>query len=311
VLGERAFTEGLARAFAPPRGRGALGIGDDAAVVANRGAHTVVACDAVVEGVHFTARTPLALVGRKAVNRNLADLAAMGAAFDYALVSVLWPRTRPARGLAVLMRGIRAAVERHGGTVVGGATGSTGGPLTVTVTVLGHPIGRVLRRDAARAGDRVHVSGPLGGSLLGGHLRFSPPLALGVRLAQTAGVGGVIDVSDGLVIDLATMLRASSRACGKALCAVLDPKAIPVSAAARRLARRTGRTPLEHALGDGEDHVLLFTRRGKEHAAGAIGTVVAATGSARAGEVFLLGPDGRRTRVTAGYEHRLGAEVAR
>jgi len=309
VVGERAFTARLARLFRSPPD--ALGIGDDAAVVRNRSAQTVVACDPVVEGIHFVPDAPLRLVGRKAVNRNLSDLAAMGAAFDYAVVSVLWPQRRPARELYVLMRGVRDAVEGNGGYVVGGDTGSTSGPLTVTVTVLGHPTGRVLRRDGARAGDLLFVSRPLGGAILGHHLRFTPELALGRQLARRRDVRAVIDVSDGLVLDLSTLLLASSRACGRALCAVLDPQRVPISAPARRLARRTGRDPLAHALADGEDHALLFAvrRRGAVGIGllpGPIGHVRACASGQPAGAVFLPTGDGGLRRASGGYEHALG-----
>jgi thiamine-monophosphate kinase len=310
VVGERALTRSLSALFAPPTGAGALGIGDDGAVLVNRGRHTVAVCDPVVEGVHFTAATPLALVGRKVVNRNLADLAAMGATFDYALVAIQWPRARAARGVHALLRGIRDAVESRGGRVVGGDTGSTSGPLTVTVTALGHLRHRALRRDGARAGDAIHVSAPLGGSILGGHLRFAPPLELGQRLAAGRAVSAAMDISDGLALDLATLLEASATRAGVALGAELDAAAIPIAAAARRLAVRTGRSPLQHALGDGEDHALLFTVRPKvvwstrglpAVARCPIGRVVRGAG------LTLVGTDGARTTLAVtGYEHGLG-----
>jgi thiamine-monophosphate kinase len=316
--GEREFTSWLAGFFTPPPGRGVLGIGDDAAVVVNRAPHTVAACDPVVEGVHFTPDAPLRLVGRKAVHRNLADLAAMGATFDYALVSVLWPAARPARDLTTLMRGVRDGVERHGGYVVGGDTASTKGPLTVTVTVLGHATHRVLPRDGARAGDAIHVSAPLGGSILGHHLRFVPPLALGAALARRTTVSAMMDISDGLTLDLATLLRASSHAAGMPLCAHLDGTRIPISAAARKLARQSGKAPIEHALGDGEDHALLFTMQRGAAAPPAVspgartpigGVELAAKG--HAGAVFISLPGLPRLRLREhGYEHELGSGAA-
>ncbi len=301
---ERHLTERLARIFPADPRRVPLGIGDDAAVVRHAARLGVVCCDPVVEGVHFDAGTPLELVGRKVVNRNLSDIAAMGAIADHALVSVLFSARAAAPPLRnALFRGIRAAATAGGLAVVGGDVSRTPGPLTVTVTVLGHAEGRVLRRDAARAGDALHVTGPLGGAALGHHLRFRPRLAEGAWLARQRGIGGCIDVSDGFLLDLWTMLRAS-----EVPGALVFAAALPIRAAARRLAARTGRTPLDHALGDGEDHELLFTRR--------VRTALAAGGplTARARRpigilrerrgLWLVGRDGRERRVDpAGYQH--------
>ena len=302
---ERQLTAWLADYFPRRPARVPVGIGDDAAVVRNLGPDSVVACDPVVAGVHFTDAAPLALVGRKAVNRNLSDLAAMGAVPDYLLVSVLLPRGFAARRRGALFRGVRDAARAAGCDVVGGDVAGTPGPLTVTVTAIGHLAGRALRRSAAAVGDALHVSGALGGAALGRHLRFAPELALGRWLARQAAVGAVIDVSDGLALDLQTVLAAS--ACPGA---VLDAAAVPISAAARRQARRSGRSALAHALGDGEDHVLLFSvRRGKHLRAGGplaararrpIGEVVAAPGLA------LRERDGRLRRLEAvGFQHAL------
>src|SRR5436190_8801373 len=112
---ERRLTAGLARFFG--RAGGVLvGIGDDAAVVRNRARDSVVCCDPVVAGVHFDGRAPLHLVGRKAVNRNLADLAAMGAVPDWLVVSLVLPRGLPATQRSALLAGIRAAARAGGAT---------------------------------------------------------------------------------------------------------------------------------------------------------------------------------------------------
>lgn len=301
--GERAWTAGLARFFAAGSGV-AVPIGDDAAVVRNRGRDSVLCVDPVVEGVHFTAADDPALVGRKVVNRNLSDLAAMGAVPDWLLVSLLLPHgTDPARRDA-LMRGIRAAARKGGAAVVGGDVSSTPGPLVVTVTAVGHLAGRALERRAARAGDTLHVTGPLGGSRLGAHLRFRPHLAEGQWLAtRVEGIGAAMDVSDGLLLDLATLLEASG-----GLGAELDAGAIPVSTAARRLARGDRMRALRHALGDGEDHVLLFTlRRGRTLPRGGplrplarqpIGRITRAPG------LWLRLPDGSRMPLAPeGWQH--------
>lgn len=252
---ERTFTAGLARFFGPGRGV-RVGIGDDAAVVDNRGDRTVVCCDPVVEGVHFTAADDPFLVGRKAVNRNLADLAAMGAAADWLVVSLVLPRALPPGARARLLRGIRAAAAAGGAAVVGGDVATHRGPLIVTVTALGHLPGRALRRSAARAGDTLHVTGPLGGSRDGHHLRFRPPLREGRWLAAQPAVRAAIDISDGLLLDLGTLLAASG-----GLGAEVDARAVPIRAAARRRAAGDRRRALRAALADGEDHVLLWTQR--------------------------------------------------
>lgn len=310
MAGERAFTASLARFFGSAKGV-VLGIGDDAAVVRNPARDAVLCCDPVVEGVHFTAAAPPALVGQKAVNRNLSDLAAMGATADWLLVSLLLPRGYPARRRTALLQGIRAAARAGGCTVVGGDVATTPGPLVVTVTAVGHLTGRALTRAGARAGDTVHVSGPLGGSRLGHHLRFRPALAAGAWLARQPAVTAAMDVSDGLLLDLATLLRASGRPGVE-----LDAAAIPVSAAARRLAAGDPVRALRHALGDGEDHELLWTQRpGVALPAGGpiparhrrpIGRLVARRG------LWLVGPDGRRERLQpVGFEHALGSPAAR
>ncbi len=304
IRSERALTAWLAEFFPRDPSRVSIGIGDDAAMVRNAAAHSVVSCDPVVEGVHFAPGAPPLLVARKAVNRNLADLAAMGAVPDYLVVSVLLPRGIRWRRCRALFTGLRDAAAAARCLVVGGDVSATPGPLVLTVTAIGHLESRALRRDAVRAGDTIFVTGPLGGAALGAHLRFRPPLAEGRWLARQRGIGGVIDVSDGLLLDLQALLLASG-----GLGAQLFAERIPVAAAAWRHARRSGRTPLEHALSDGEDHVLLFTRRRNQRwprggplracARQPVGVVTRAAG------LWLVEADGgERTVEPAGYEHR-------
>lgn len=254
MVDERAFTARLGRFFGTHRDV-LVGIGDDAAVVVPRGRGTVLCCDPVIEGVHFRSEAPPQLVGRKAVNRNLADLAAMGATADWLLVSLILPRGYPARSRTALLRGLRAAARLGGAVVVGGDVATSAGPLTVTVTAVGHVDGRALTRGGARVGDSLHVSGPLGGSSAGHHLRFRPPLALGAWLARHDAVHAAIDVSDGLLLDLWTLLRQSG-----GLGAELFVDAVPIRAAARVLHRGDRERALQAALGDGEDHELLWTQ---------------------------------------------------
>ncbi|MEM7203212.1 MAG: thiamine-phosphate kinase [Planctomycetota bacterium] len=301
---ERDFTAWLAELFPRSSSRVPIGIGDDAAVVRNARPQTVAACDPVIEGVHFTPEASPRAVGHKAIHRNLADLAAMGAIPDYLLVSALLPAGAAPARVRALFRGLRDAAAASRCEVVGGDVARTPGPLTLTVTALGHLAGAPLRRSAARRGDGIYVTGPLGGASLGHHLRFAAPLAEGAWLAKQRGVGAVIDVSDGLLLDLQTILVASG-----GLGAELDEAAIPVSAAARRLTRTTGRPAVEHALADGEDHVLLFTwrrgvpipRRGPLAAVARqpIGCVVGRRGLWVRGDAAA----GLRRVAPAGYQH--------
>ncbi|MCR9247030.1 MAG: thiamine-phosphate kinase [bacterium] len=305
MAGERELTARLARFFAGST-RLPVGIGDDAAVVPNRKEHSVVCCDPVVEGVHFETGTAWPLVGRKAVNRNLADLAAMGAIPDWLLVSVVQRAGTGAAAVLALLRGVRAAARNAGCEVVGGDLATADGPTVVTVTAIGHLVGRrPLTRAGARAGDTLHVTGPLGGSRAGHHLRFTPPLAAGAWLARQVGTHAAIDVSDGLLLDLATMLAASATgARASRLGAELSAAALPIRAVARAGAAATG--ALKAALTDGEDHVLLFAHDGElarggplsQRARRPIGRVTNGPG------IVLVHPDGRRERRDpAGFEH--------
>ena len=302
---ERAFTAALQRFFGSGPGV-VVGIGDDAAVVRQRAKNTVLCCDPVVEGVHFLRSDPLPAVGRKVVNRNLSDLAAMGAAPDWLLVSLVLPRDFTASMRTALCTGIRAAARAAECRVIGGDTAVHEGPLVVTVTAVGHLPGRALRRSGARAGDTLHVTGPLGGSRLGHHLRFRPALREGVWLARQPAVHAAMDVSDGLLLDLATLLAASG-----GLGVELFAEAIPVTAAAKRRAGGDRERALQAALGDGEDHELLWTQAPRALPPGGplpakyrrpIGRVLAEPG------LWLVHGDGRRTPLPPlGYRHELAA----
>ena len=149
--------------------------------------------------------------------------------------------------------GLRDVADRFGVPLVGGDTNSWAGGLVVSVTVLGEPIREPVLRGGAKVGDWVFVTGPCGGSILGRHLDPTPRLAEAEALVTSFPPHAMIDVSDGLAADLHHLLEESG--CG----AVLDADAVPVHPDAVELAKRTGKSPLEHALGDGEDFELVFT----------------------------------------------------
>jgi thiamine-monophosphate kinase len=231
----------------------------------------VATTDLLVEGVHFRLDwTSPEDLGWKALAVNLSDLAAMGAAPGRALVSIAVDPAR--RGLILdVARGIRELAQRTGTRIVGGDTVRSPGPFVVNVALVGEADpGHLLRRDAARTGDVVAVTGRLGASaaglallskgrdaldsdaapLLAAHHRPWPRLLAG-RLLGTHGVRCAIDVSDGLASEALHLARASR------VGIEIDVDRVPLQpAAVRFLGERRSR---ELALSGGEDYELLFT----------------------------------------------------
>jgi thiamine-monophosphate kinase len=232
-----------------------VGPGDDAAVLARPTERVLVTVDMLMDGVDFRlAEVGPRRAGRKAVAVNLSDIAAMAGTPTAAVVSVALPRMFDRASANELYFGLRQVADEFGVPVVGGDTNSWDGALVVSVTALGEATGRgpVLRR-GARPGDWVFVTGPLGGSILGHHLDFTPRVREALELHAAVELHAMCDVSDGLSADLNHILEESC--CG----AVLVSGSIPVSPAAVELSRTSGKTPLQHALGDGEDFELVFT----------------------------------------------------
>lgn len=230
------------------------GIGDDAAVVRLRSEHLVATADLLIDGVHFrlAEHTP-ERVGRKSLAVNLSDLAAMAAQPRGALVSLALPRDAGASLARRLIDGMRTLGEQFDCPLVGGDTNVGDGPLVVAITAFGEPSGDgPVLRSTARPGDVLLVTGPLGGSLLGGHLDFTPRVDEAIALVASGGVHAMMDLSDGLAIDLHRMVEASG------VGAVIDQPRVPIAKAAHTMAVNSGKTPLEHALSDGEDFELLL-----------------------------------------------------
>jgi len=266
-LGEAALIARIERAARGGQGPGvALGIGDDAAVLRLRaGEECVVSSDVRVEDVHFRWRTDSPRgVGRTALAAALSDLAAMGArplGFTWSLAA---PASLALARFDGLLRGLLFEARRHACPLVGGNL-SRARETSLSLTVLGAARrGQALRREA-RAGDRVFVTGRLGGSALararaerrgraGGGARLpvpEPRLRAGLALARIAAVRGCVDVSDGLEVDLGHLL-------GPGLHCPLDPARLPTPRGFAAACRREGLDPLETALRGGEDYELLF-----------------------------------------------------
>jgi thiamine-monophosphate kinase len=250
VKGEFAFIDWI-RGQSAAAGRVLVGPGDDCAVLRPGSVPWVVTTDMLMEGTDFVvAEAGPRRVGRKALAVNLSDLAAMAAEPIGAVVAVALPQGEP--GLAEeLYRGIRERADEFAIPIVGGDTNSWSGPLVISITAFGEAA-RPILRSGAKPGDWLFVTGPLGGSIRGHHLDFTPRIREALALSKTVDLHAMIDISDGLSQDLHHILTESR--CG----AELDGAAIPIADAARTMATRTGKSPLEHALGDGEDFELVF-----------------------------------------------------
>jgi thiamine-monophosphate kinase len=291
-------------------GRAPLGIGDDCALlVPAPGEVLAISTDMLVAGRHFFADVDPAALGHKALAVNLSDLAAIGARPLGFTLALALPSVDQ-RWLGAFAEGLFALADEHGCELIGGDT--TGGPLNVCITVFGEvPPAEALRRDRARAGDDLWVSGALGAAawavacrledeasvridpaaasgssachparpgaaLAAARLRLERPqprVALGLALRDAAAAA--IDLSDGLVGDLGHVLERSSAATGKALGATIAWPAVPVDAALGALseARR-----VELALGGGDDYELLFTApAGRRDRIGAIAEALGLT----------------------------------
>jgi thiamine-monophosphate kinase len=237
----------------------------------------VATCDAQVEGVHFRLATSSPdAIGQRALAVNLSDIAAMGAQPRYALISLLTP---PALDMAVLdgvYAGVRAMAARYGVALVGGNIARNPERLIIDITLLGTAApDALLRRDGARPGDMICVTGALGAAaagllalerpdlaaqfpaailepLLAAQRAPQPQIAVGQWLAAH-GATAALDVSDGLAADLGHLCDASH------VGARIDAAALPLSDALRAFAPRAGVAALDLALYGGEDYQLLFT----------------------------------------------------
>jgi thiamine-monophosphate kinase len=253
----------IARHFRPLAGSGALGLVDDAALLAPPpGRELVIAADAMVAGVHFLPDDPPDLVGAKLLRVNLSDLAAMGADPLAYLMTISAPRGTDDVWFARFAAGLAADQARYGIVLLGGDTTSTPGPLTLSLTIIGHvEPGGAVRRSGARPGDEVWVTGTVGDGALGlaalrgqvadpdgrlaGRYRLPQPR---LGLARRDLVRACLDVSDGLVQDLGHLCRAAG------IGAELEAAAVPLSPEAHA----AGASWLETCLTGGDDYELLM-----------------------------------------------------
>jgi thiamine-monophosphate kinase len=262
----------IARYFRPlATDPGAFDLTDDAAILKSSSDELVVTTDAIVEGVHFLPDDPPDTIARKALRVNLSDLAAKGAA-PAGFVLTLALRAPDDAWLTAFARGLGEDATQFGCPLLGGDTVSTPGPVMISITAFGRvAAGKMVRRNGAKAGDRVVVSGTIGDAALGlellkggvaalegsgremliGRYRVPEPRA---ALAQAVRdhASAAMDVSDGLAGDLAKLCAASD------VSAAIDVQSIPLSGPARELLS-SGAVRIESILSGGDDYEILCT----------------------------------------------------
>ena len=252
---------------------GAYGLLDDAAVIRPASENElVVKTDAIVSGVDFLPDEPADLIARKGLRVNLSDLAAKGAFPRGYLLDLILPNTVTEAWIAAFVTCLAHDQAEYGVHLIGGDMSSTSGPITIAVTAFGEaPIGRIIRRGGAQAGDTIFVTGTIGDAALGlSVLRAAlpridaasaaflvdryrlpqPRAALGPQLIGIATAG--LDVSDGLVADLRHICAVSR------LSAVVEARSVPLSPAAR-IAIAGDPQRLAMALTGGDDYEILLT----------------------------------------------------
>lgn len=220
------------------------GIGDDCAILEyTKTRYMLLTCDMIIEGTHFSKNTTPFQIGWKAVAVNISDIAAMGGIPKYALVSAGIPRDRGTKFLKGIIKGVETISRKFNMLVIGGDT-NTSRKIVINVTLIGEVEKNcVITRDGARVGDLIFVTGCLGEGRVK-HLKFLPRLKEARILAKNFKLNSMIDLSDGLAMDLNRLSEAAK------VGACVYRSLIPLSDASEAL---------DKAIFAGEDFELLFT----------------------------------------------------
>jgi thiamine-monophosphate kinase len=293
-----------------------IGIGDDCAVLRPRpGQDLIVTTDFSLEGVHFRRdwHSPDS-VGHRCLARGFSDIAAMGGEPVAIFLSLALPRSLPQRWVQGFMRGLIALADKYAATLSGGDTAESPGGILADVVVVGSvPKGKAVLRSGARPGDRIIVSGALGGSAAAivelrkkagkkinprdyvRHFFPEPRVELGSMLRTRGLASAMIDTSDGLSTDLAHICVESG------VGAVVQPGLIPRA----RVGKPAHEVDNELALHGGEDYELLFTSPKEKRIPAEIGGVpITQIGIITRGrEIFLVQDGVKRELKAAGWEH--------
>jgi thiamine-monophosphate kinase len=256
-------------------GRLIQGIGDDCAVLRkNTGQVFLISTDAMVEGTHFTRDTlPAQALALKSLVANLSDIAAMGGTPEGILLSLGLPKATPVDWLDDFAKGLRQGLRRYRISLMGGNFARTARRVFVSITVMGTQSPKLVKyRSMAKGGDVIALTGPVGDSkaglhLLEGRIRLTHPwqrrlvaahqtpaahLAQGMWLSKQPEVHAMMDVSDGLYVDIQNLMRASR------VGARVDLDALPISRDLATAAKVWGWKARRLALEGGEDYVLLL-----------------------------------------------------
>lgn len=326
------------RARASRASRVRTGIGDDAAVIEQDGeSDLITCCDLMVEGVHFRVEwSPPSLIGRKALAVTLSDIAAMGGVARFAMISLAVPEKTPSDFIDGLLQGLFDMADACGVYIIGGDTSSSPVSLFIDTIAIGECArGKAVTRRGARPGDRIFVTGTLGGSALGlsllerglrydysasgesggtmsrasreallKHLAPEPQLRAGRAIGECEAATSMIDISDGLSTDLWHVLDESD--CG----AIIQAGLIPVADCV--LSLREGEPQIDTlsmAIGSGEEYELLFTARPVHRQrlldiSRSLGVRITEIGEIVEAEGLYMEIDGSLERVEpTGYEH--------
>lgn len=247
-IGEDALIQRLIK-HAPQSSDLCEGPGDDCAVVSNDSDTTslqLLKTDAMVEGIHYEISSEPHRVGKKAISRVISDFAAMGGTPERFLITIALPPDREIAWVEDLYKGMGEQICQYDALLAGGETCSIpeGSSAVISVSATGRvPAERLVTRSGGNIGDKIIVTGKLGGSIKGKHLDFTPRIKEAKWLATHYKPSAMMDVSDGLAKDLTRLAHASG--CG----IQLKTDSIPI----------TDGCSIQQALTDGEDYELLMT----------------------------------------------------
>lgn len=221
------------------------GIGDDAAVLKyTKDKYLLFTTDILLEGKHFYKGSSAGLVGKKALSSNISDIAAMGGIPKFAVISIGLPGSMNLKYADELYKGIRKVADKFSVDLVGGDTVGSN-KIIINIALIGEvEIKNLALRSKAKEKDAIFVTGDIGGSIKLKHLNFTPRLKEARYLVKNFKINSMIDVSDGLLADLAHILEESDKG------AVIYEKTIPVSKDA---------IDFNSAIREGEDFELIFT----------------------------------------------------